>query len=143
MPPGKLRLTGLSKASRLSFFLWNSSPDEALLEAAERGELHTAEGLAQQVKRLLESPRVEDGVRALFSDMLSLENFDTLQKDAAIYPKFGLEVADDAREQLLRTVVDHLIVMNQDYRNLFTTRRTFVSGPLGMIYRIKVEDPNG
>ena len=140
---GKLRLTGLSKASRLSFFLWNSSPDEALLEAAERGELHTAEGLAQQVKRLLESPRVEDGVRALFSDMLSLENFDTLQKDAAIYPKFGLEVADDAREQLLRTVVDHLIVRNQDYRNLFTTRRTFVSGPLGMIYRIKVEDPNG
>jgi hypothetical protein len=141
--PGKLRLTALSKAARLSFFLWNSSPDDALLAAAESGELHAPEGLAKQARRLLESPRAEDGVRALFSDMLSLENFDVLQKDAAIYPKFGLEVTDDAREQLLRTIVDHLVVRNADYRQLFTTRRTFVSGPLGMIYQVPVDDPNG
>ncbi|MCU0757719.1 MAG: DUF1592 domain-containing protein [Steroidobacteraceae bacterium] len=141
--PGKLRLSALSKASRLSFFLWNSSPDEALLAAAESGALHTPEGLGEQVQRLLGSPRLEDGVRALFSDMLSLENFDTLQKDATIYPKFGLEVTDDAREQLLRTLVDHLVVRDADYRQLYTTRRTFVSGPLGMIYQVPVDDPNG
>lgn len=141
--PGKLRLTALSRASRLSFFLWNSAPDAELLTAAEKGELNTPEGLAKQTKRLLESPRLEDGVRALFADMLSLEMFDTLQKDAQIYPKFGLEVSDDAREQLLRTIVDHLLVKGEDYRELFTTRRTFVSGPLGMIYQVPVDDPNG
>jgi len=90
---GRLRLTAHSRASRLSFFLWNTTPDDALLVAAERGELDTRDGLTKQTRRLLDSPRLEDGVRAFFSDLLTLDAFDHMQKDAAIYPSFGLEVA--------------------------------------------------
>jgi hypothetical protein len=141
--PGKLRLSAHARAARLSFFLWNSTPDDALLAAAERGELDDRDGLAKQAARLLESPRLEDGVRAFFSDLLTLDGFDQVQKDAAIYPSFGLVVADDAREQLLRTIVGHLLVEGEDYRELFTTRRAPVSGALGLIYAMPVKDPNG
>ena len=54
-----------------------------------------------------------------------------------------LDAAFESDDHTATRLVDHLVVKNEDYRDLFTTRRTFVSGPLGMIYRIKVEDPNG
>src|SRR5690606_40731117 len=60
----------LSKATRLSFFLWNAPPDDELLAAAARGDLDTRAGLETQVERLLASERVREGVRAFFADML-------------------------------------------------------------------------
>ncbi len=140
---GGVRLTAYAKASRLSFFLWNTSPDHSLLTAAEKGELNDSAGIAKQVARLMASPRIEDGTRAFFNDMLAFETFDTLQKDAVIYPAFGLATVKDAREQILRTIVDHLLVQKADYRGLFTTRKTFMSAPLGMVYRAPADDPDG
>lgn len=64
---GRQRLDAYSKASRVSLFLWGTTPDTALLEAAARGDLHTAPGLARQVDRLLASPRVDSGVKAFFT----------------------------------------------------------------------------
>lgn len=138
--PGQWRLDGYSKAARLSLLLWNSGPDEALLGAAERGELHTRAGLERQVERLLASARFERGVRAFFSDMLNLEAFDNIAKDPIIYPAFTLKSAADAREQTLRIVVDHLVARRGDYRDLFTTRETFLTPELAMLYRVPVEN---
>lgn len=128
------KLDGFSIASRLSFLIWNAPPDDALLAAAERGDLTNREGLGRQVERMLASPRFEHGVRAFFADMLALDDLDGLQKDPAIYPRFSSRLAADAREQTLRTIVDTLIRRNEDYRSLFTTRRTFMSRSLGLLY---------
>jgi hypothetical protein len=136
--PGHLRLDAASKAARLSFFLWNTTPDDALLAAAETGQLDTAKGLARQVDRLMASPRLEAGARAFFADMLGFDAFANLSKDTAIYPKFTNAVNADAQEQTLRTIVDHLLVENGDYRDLFTTRKTFMTPLLGTIYRVPV-----
>jgi hypothetical protein len=133
---GAVRLDGFAKAARLSFLLWNTTPDDALLAAAERGELHTAKGLGREVERLLASPRARDGVNAFFADMLAFDGFETLEKDSVIYPAFSLAVAEDAREQTLRTVTDVLLYKNADYRSLFTTRATFMSGALARLYRV-------
>jgi hypothetical protein len=140
---GQLRLDSYSKAQRLSFFLWNTSPDPALLDAAEKGELHSAKGLAKQVDRMIASPRLEAGVRAFFADMLEFDSFDTLAKDAALYPKFTFAAAAQAQEQTLRTLVDHLIVRGGDYRDVFTTRKTFLTPLLGSLYRVPVLAPDG
>jgi len=140
---GLYRLDAFSKASRLSFFLWNSAPDEQLLSAAERGELHDSEGVARQVKRMVASPRLKTGVRALFSDLLEFDKFDELSKDAEIFPKFNFIAAEDAKEQTLRTVVDHLVTQNGDYRDLFTTRKTYLTRLLGALYRVPVVSPDG
>ena len=140
---GQIRLDAYSKATRLSFFLWNTAPDPALLAAAESGELHTARGLQNQVNRMLTSPLLEDGVRSFFVDMLEFDRFNTLSKDATIYPKFSSAAADDAREQTLKTIVDLLVVKNGDYRDLFTTRSTFLTPLLGSMYRVPVMVPDG
>ncbi len=134
----KLRLTGYSKASRLSFFLWNAAPDEELLRAAETGELDSKSGLDKQIDRMLASPRLENGVRAFFIDFLDFDQFDALAKDAAIYPVFSQKVAHDAQEQTLRTAVDLLVNRKGDYRDLFTTRKTFLTRNLGVVYKVAV-----
>lgn len=141
--PGHRRLDAFSKATRISFLLWNTTPDEALLAAAENGELDDPAGLETQVERLVESPRFEDGMRAFFADMFGFEGFEEISKDALLFPKFSREVARDAEEQMLRTIVDLVVRRNGDYRDLFTTRSTFMSRPLGMIYRVLVATPTG
>jgi hypothetical protein len=132
--PGEERLDAFSIASRLSFFLWNSAPDRELLEAAKAGELHTPAGRQRSVDRLLDSPRLVQGMRAFFDDMLAFDSFDSLAKDPQVYPSVTAATLADAREQTLRTIIDHLLTQNADYRDLFTTRKTFMSMALAAVY---------
>jgi hypothetical protein len=140
---GMQRLDAYSRASRLSFFLWNTAPDPFLLAAAKSGDIHSAKGLEKQVDRMLASPRLEAGVRAFFTDFLELDNFETLAKDSTIYPKFTSAVAAHAEEQTLRTIVDLLLRDDGDYRDLFTTRKTELTPLLGSLYGIPVTTPDG
>lgn len=139
--PGRLRLDGPSKAMRLSLLLWNAPPDDELLRAAESGELHSPQGIRRQVDRMLASNRLEDGVRAIFEDMLNLGSYRDVTKDPILYPAYTLKVASDAREQILRIIVDQLLARNGDYRDLFTTRHIFLTQSLASIYRIPVAVP--
>jgi len=141
--PGRYWLDGYSKAARLSFFLWNTTPDANLLNAAASGKLDTKDGLKQQFNRMMASSRREEGIRAFFSDMLEFERFETMEKDPIIYPAFVLQVPDDAQEQTLRTLTHLLLEEEADYRDIFTSRKTFISGSLGPIYRLPVSNPAG
>ena len=133
--PHQYRLDGYTKAARLSFLLWDSSPDQELLAAARSGAIHTDAGLKQQLNRMVESPRFEDGARAFFTDMLQLDGIENLVKDPAIYPKFNQSVADSAKEQTLKTAIDLLVRKKADYRDLFTSNDTFINRPLASVYR--------
>lgn len=133
---GAPRLDAYTKASRIAFLLWDAAPDAELLAAAKSGALQTDAGLRQQVARLQASPRLADGVRAFFTDMLQLDAFEGLTKDPTIYPKFSQAVADSAREETLRTVIDQLVVKKRDYRDLFTTRETWLNRNLAAVYKV-------
>jgi hypothetical protein len=144
--PGTLQLDGYARASRLSYFLWNSEPDRELLAAAQSGTLTSTQGLQQQVERLLRSPQTEYGLRAFFTDMLQLGELDhdrafALAIDTGAHPKFIAEVQADAQEQTLRTIVDQLLRRNGDYRDLFTTRDTFLTPALATIYGVQLPHP--
>ena len=136
--PGQYRLTAYSKAARLSFFLWNTTPDAQLLAAAQRGALHDDAGLRAEVKRLLASPRLETGMRSLFADMLRFDTFPEVSKDAALYPVFTSAVAEAMQEQTLQTLVQHLLVEDADYRELFTRASMPMDRRLGMVYAVPV-----
>ena len=138
--PSQKRLDAYSKASELSFFLWDSTPDKVLLDAAQRGQLQTKDGLQRQVDRLLASPRVERGIRALFADMLGFSDFESVSKDPSYFPRYTPGVKDQAQEQTLRTIVDHIVNRHGDYRDLFTTPHTFLTADLAALYDVPLVD---
>ena len=129
-------LDSYSRATRLSFLMWNSTPDAELLRAAGSGELNTSEGLAKQVDRLMASPRLDAGMSAFFDDMLQLDTFDTVSKDSLLYPKWGSGMATSAREETLRTVIGLALHDNGDIRDLMTTRQNYIDRRLAMLYRV-------
>jgi hypothetical protein len=131
-----MAVDGYTRASRISFLLWNAPPDEELLRAAGAGELMTKKGLETQVDRLIASPRLEVGMRAFFTDMLQLDTFDTLSKDSEIYPSYNDRVASAAKEETLRMVLNQTLTTNGDYRDLLTTKKTFVNRVLASVYHV-------
>ncbi|HEY4368931.1 MAG TPA: DUF1592 domain-containing protein [Steroidobacteraceae bacterium] len=135
---GQMQLDAYSRASRLSFFLWDSAPDAELLAAAQSGKLLSQQELNQQIERMLGSPRMEEGVRTFFTDMLNFDKFATLSKDTGLYPQFTKNVQEDAQEQTLRTIVDQLLNKNAEYRDLFVTQETFLTPSLAALYGVSL-----
>jgi len=136
-------LDAYSKATRIAYFLTNSTPDDELIRAAAAGELDSRRGLARQVDRLIASPQFEAGLRAFFWDMLGFDKFETLAKDPMVYPAFTPDVLRDAQEQTMRTIVATLLRESGDYRDLFTTRRADLTRALGVVYKVPVATRNG
>jgi hypothetical protein len=137
---GVPRLDDYSIATRLSFLLWNAPPDSELLDAAGKGELHEQAGLARQVDRMIASPKFERGVRAFFSDMFAFDKLEGMTKDPSIFAKYNAQLVRDAEEQTLRTIVDTLVTQKEDYRDLFTTKKTFITRDMGAVYRVQVDN---
>ena len=91
------RISDLELASRLSFFLWSSNPDDELLELAARGELRQPEMLAHQVRRMLADERSRSLASNFASQWLHLRNLDAAVPDMRLYPDF-----DDNLRQAMR-----------------------------------------
>jgi hypothetical protein len=129
-------LDGYSRAARLSYMLWDTTPDRELLDAARSGVLDTDAGVKAQATRLMASPRLETGMRSFFSDFLELDTLGTITKDPTIYPKYSDQVASSAREETLRTAIDLTLNDGGDFRNIFTTRKTLINRQLAWIYDV-------
>ena len=128
--------TDLEFANRLAFFLWNTAPDDTLLDAALAGELSTDEGLRAQAERMVEDPRARRGMRAFFTDFLELEELDHLAKDPTLYEHFSTLLGPDAREETLLLWEHFVFDAELDYRDMLTTRETFVNPRLAALYDI-------
>ncbi|MBW3543918.1 MAG: DUF1592 domain-containing protein, partial [Planctomycetes bacterium] len=87
--PRAYRISDVELASRLSFFLWSSIPDDDLLDVAARGELRRPELLEQQVRRMLADERSRSLVSNFADQWLYLRNLESVTPDARLYPDFG------------------------------------------------------
>ncbi len=134
--PGTRRFGAYEFASRLAFFLWDSGPDDALLDAAGDGSLDRPERLSTQVQRMLASPRAHRGIRSFLSDWLRLSRLDSLSKDTQIFPSFAPDLGPSAREEVLRTGEWLTFDQNADFRDLLVTRTTFVNRRLAAVYGV-------
>ncbi|MEO2167098.1 MAG: DUF1588 domain-containing protein [bacterium] len=136
-------LTTDSWATRVSFLLWDAPPDAELLDAVRSGTLGDRVERARQVERMLSSDRIIDGTRAFFADLFRFDELETSAKDPQRYTFWNQQLAQDAREQTLRLIADHLAVQAKPYPDLFTTRRNFLTRSLGPIYAVPVRAANG
>lgn len=134
---GERRYAGYDLAARLSFFLWDSTPDDALLDAAQSGAIDTPAGLEREVDRMLQSPKARRGLRAFVSDWLQLAKLDELSKDATIFPSFSADLGASAREEVLRNAEALTFDRPADFRDFFTSRETYVNRRLAAIYGVQ------
>ena len=141
--PGQMRLTSYEMASRLSYFLWNSTPDAALLDAAERGELPDPAAGEREAARRLEDGRARAGLRNFVTEYLRLDKLDALSKDPKVFTYYSPEVGPAAREETLLDFEYAAFHEDSDFRDLFTSRSTFVNPKLASIYQVLAPDPEG
>jgi hypothetical protein len=140
---GVRRFTGYELATRLSFFLWDSAPDEALLDAAGEGVLDTPEGLAAEVERMLADPRARRGLRAFADDLMHLDELLKAPKDASTFTVLRDGLLASMREETLRSFEDMAFDAQGDARDLLTTRRTFLDRDLAMLYGVRAPARDG
>lgn len=132
-----VKLGGYEIASRLSFLLWNSVPDDALLDAAGVGELDSASGVEEHARRLLADPRAVDPVEDFHDQWLHLAEVEDLAKDPAAYPEFDAEVAESMRGETLQFVRSVLFENDGSFTDLFTSTSTFANADLAAIYGLE------
>jgi hypothetical protein len=110
-PGTAYRVSDLELASRLSFFLWSSIPDDELLDVAARGQLRRPEVLARQTRRMLADPRSRSLVTSFAGQWLYLRNLDSITPDGRLFPDF-----DDNLRQAMRRETELLFeeVMRDD-----------------------------
>jgi Protein of unknown function (DUF1592)/Protein of unknown function (DUF1588)/Protein of unknown function (DUF1595)/Protein of unknown function (DUF1585) len=133
-PDGTYKLTGYEVAGALSYFLWGTTPDDALLNAAGSGQLDTPAGVETQARRLLMDPRSRPQVAAFFRQWLSTSGFQFTNKDVAVYPKFNdrVRTAMIAEEDAF---IDYVVFDGPGtFKDLFTADYVFVNDVLSLFY---------
>lgn len=124
-------------ASRLSYFLWSSMPDDALFTAAASQRMHTAGDVAAQVERMLRDPKAEALVESFGGQWLKLGNLAGHEVDKATFPTFDTALKNDMRAETLAAFRDFLsgaLTLPQ----MMTTDRAYVTERLARHYDLPV-----
>jgi hypothetical protein len=134
--PGEIyRIPDLALASRLSFFLWGTPPDEELIKIAREGKLSNARTLEQQARRLLADPRAEALGSRFAYQWLRLEDLDKVQPDRQMFPNYHQQLAD-AMKRETELFFYHLVKDDRSFLDAFNADFTFVNERLARHYGI-------
>lgn len=125
-------------ASRLSFALWDSLPDDALLKAAESGELLKREELSKQAERMVSDPRAWSKMREFLLQWLKVDQYPDLSKDPKRYPGFDESVASDLRTSLEIFLEQTVWGDKSDFRELLLTDKIVLNGRLAKLYGVNL-----
>jgi hypothetical protein len=132
--PGRdYRLSDVDLASRLSFFLWGTLPDQELLALAQRRRLSSGSTLERQVRRMLADPRAEALATRFAAQWLRLQDLDKVRPDAFWFPDYDQQLADAMRRETELFFHD-IVHANRSVLELFTADYTFVNERLARHY---------
>ena len=131
------------RASRLSFALWDSVPDEPLRNAAANGQLATPEQVRQQAERMVNDPRARTKLHEFLNQWLKLDALRELSKDQAAFPEFDAEVISDLRTSLDLFVERVVASEAADFRELLLSSDLYLNPRLAKLYGIELPSDNG
>jgi hypothetical protein len=131
---GEQAVDSYDVAARLSFALWDSLPDEALLKEAAAGNLTNPEQVRKQVERMIPDPRTRAKLRAFLLQWLRVDQAPDLAKDESLYPDFDEHAASDLRTSL-ELMLDEIVWSDSsDFRRLLTEDSIYLNGRLAKLY---------
>jgi Protein of unknown function (DUF1592)/Protein of unknown function (DUF1588)/Protein of unknown function (DUF1585)/Protein of unknown function (DUF1595) len=134
-PATAYRISDLELASRLSFFLWSSIPDDELLKLAEKGKLKDPAVLEQQTRRMLKDPRSDSLVRNFADQWLYLRNIPDLRVDNIAFPSFDESLRQSMREET-EMFFRYILRANRPILDLLDANYTFLNERLAEHYGI-------
>ena len=137
-----VKFDGYEIASRLSYYIWNSMPDDALLAEADAGTLGTPDQIAAQARRLLGEARADGALGDFITQWLELGTLPSLIKDANVYPEFSVELRSSMLAETLAFSKDVLRGSTPTFTSLLTAGYSFVDAPLAAYYGL-VPDASG
>jgi len=126
---GGVALTSYEVASRLSYLLWGSMPDQTLFDAAAKGELATAKQVSDQVSRMLDNPKAKVAIKRFYSGWLMLDKLSQSAKDEKLFPGYGV-VVPSMMEEISRLMDDVIWGNDATVTKLFKTDYTFANRDL-------------
>lgn len=134
---GAYQISGFELASRLSYFLWSSMPDEQLLQLAYRGELQDTLVLAREVERMLFDPKSQRLGESFAINWLELNKMKTpdFQVDPETYPSFN-PVLRDLMMNEVEMFFNHIMTESQSFLDLIDSDYTFLNESLAEHYGI-------
>ena len=132
---GSRPLDAYELASRLSYFLWSSMPDEQLFSLAKSGELIRPEVLRSEVKRMLDDPKSEALTRNFAGQWLQFRNLESVTPDPSLFPDFTPELRDAMKKE---TELFFTTIMreNRPLTDFLEADFTFLNGPLAQHYGV-------
>ena len=137
-PDGKS--TDYDVASRLSYLLWNTMPDDALFAAAEKGELRTAQGRERAARRMIENtPRTRQALDQFFDEWLRFDRVVNAVKARNRFPDFTPELAAAMAEET-RTLLHHLVTTDRNFMEALTADYSFLTSELASLYGVPAPD---
>ena len=131
--PGGLALTDLELASRLSFFLWNTGPDEELLRLAEAGGLTKSGAMERQVRRMLSDPKASSLVTNFAMKWLNLDSLESVKPDAVLFPGFTDQLRRDFSTEV-EAFLRSILLEDRNLVDLLTADHTFLNDRLARHY---------
>ncbi len=133
-------LSPYERASKLSFALWNTIPDDTLLAAAADGELSDPALLVGHVRRMLDDDRARDVITDFHAQLLDFEHFSDMSKAPERFPDFTAETPAKMQRELEMFIDDVLFETDGTYRQLMTAQHSFVDDELAAIYGVGAPD---
>jgi hypothetical protein len=130
-------LSGFEIATKLSYMLWNTMPDDALFAAAAAGKLATSEGVLTEAKRLLDDDRARLMVASFHHQLFQYDHYDDLNKDPALFPDFTPALGADMKREAEMFVEEVVFKQDGGIRELLTEPTTFVNKELATIYGLQ------
>lgn len=128
--------TAFELASRLSTLIWASVPDDALLDAAQNGELVTREQVADQARRMLTDEKSKAALASFYEQWLGLPLLDAATKDPVAFPMWSDTLRDSMREETKRFISHVLWEDDGQLSTLLTASYSFVNASLAELYGV-------
>lgn len=123
-------------ATRLSYFIWGTGPNDALLDAAAAGQLSSRQQVAIKAREMLASAKAQVSLNNFLAQWSGLSELDTMTKNTALFPNYSTDVRDAMKRELPALVQYMFASGDVTLRHLFTSNDAFVSGPLATIYGV-------
>jgi hypothetical protein len=117
--------------------LWDTTPDDALIASAERGELNTAEGVETVARRMLADPRARQAADEFIAQWFRFDSIVTMVKERRAFPLFNRELALAMTEET-RRLASELIWSNRSFMEFYTANYTFLNSDLAALYKLPV-----